>query len=180
MEKTPQAKKDKVFYKVGIPYAVTINPSDEYQYYGYKDRYQRWREYMSLMLEPLTKLQIMYQIHAEISEPRLNSVATNKKGPRLHCHGTVVFTRRNGIRDFLLDILPKWAKHSMIDIDTIDDIGIWQDYCEKQKLFNKVFTNCRHECDNLYEYYLKQLKKRCGGPPTGDEEFDIEEESGKQ
>lgn len=165
MEKSPSEKKPKVFYKRGTPYAVTINPSDAYQYYGYKDRYQRWREYMSLILEPLTKLQIMYEFHAEISEPTLASVATNKKGPRLHVHGTVIFTRRNGLRDFLMDTLPNWAKTAMIDIDTIEDMNIWQEYCEKQKLFNKRFTNCQYDEDNIYLHYQAMLAAKCKPEP---------------
>ena len=165
MEKNSSGKKEKIFYKIGKPYAVTVNPSDEYQYYGYKDRYHRWRELMALTFESLTPKQIMYEFHAEISEPRQACIATHKKGPRLHCHGTVIFTKRNGLRDFLTEILPKWAKYSMVDIDTIDDIEIWQEYCEKQKLFNKIFTNCKHNEDNIYNYYLKQLRKRCDLEP---------------
>lgn len=174
MEKNP-SKKANVFYKVGVPYAVTLNPSDEYQYFGYKERFQRWREYMSATLEPLNNFRIWYEFHAEISEPKLASVACHKKGPRLHVHGTVIFTKRSGLRDFLIDLLPKWAKTNMVDIDTISNADIWQEYCEKQKLIHKVFSNCCHEENTLYEFYQKRLRSRCKVEPPRTEILASEE-----
>lgn len=123
-------------------YAITINPSDKHQYFGKKDRIQLFRNFLHEQLLSLSQWRIGYSLCLELSEPKSNSTAS-KNGPRLHVHGIIRFTSTLSIKNFLLMGMYNMTRYSNYDIDTIDNMQIWYDYCHKQQhiMKEKEFTN---------------------------------------
>lgn len=123
-------------------YAVTINPSDKHQYFGKNDRLKLFRNFLHEQLLQLSQWKIGYALCLELSEPKSNSQCS-KNGPRLHVHGIIRFTSTLSIKNFLLMGVYNITRYANYDIDTIDDMQIWYDYCHKQQhiMKEKEFTN---------------------------------------
>jgi len=121
----------------GHVYAITINPSDDYQYYKlnspleqmWKKRLGEFKKYWSaLLVNMFSRFDIEYNLNIEISEP----LDGNDASPRLHFHGIIKFTTEDAIMEFLLILLDKLKMRSRIKIKPIDNMKKWHDYCMKQ------------------------------------------------
>lgn len=135
-------QKSSIFYKPNMAYAITINPCDDKQFFNDKERYKKFREFMSEQLIMFTSHNIHYTFAIELSEPRNNSKGA-KLGSRLHLHGIINFRTNKSVRFFLLQGMTNLCKFSKWDIDTIKDYNIWKDYCNKQLRITKfkLLTN---------------------------------------
>lgn len=136
MEKTLTKKP---FYECGEVYSFTLNPDDKCQFVGKADRLQRFKNFVYELFVQLDSHGVEYAWEIDISEPR----KINGNYPRLHIHGVLHFAKPTAIRHFLLMWLPMIHNHCYFDIDTCDDIEIWEEYCKKYKHITKMktFTN---------------------------------------
>jgi len=110
-------------------YAVTINPSDKYQYFGKDGRLDAFMRYWALFFSHFHN--IGYSLQVELSEP----VTGSEKGeqlPRLHFHGVFRFCDNASIRDFLLEYAVSLSKTARYSIKPLDDPTKWDTYCHKQ------------------------------------------------
>ncbi len=121
------------FYKPYDWYSITLNPIDKHQYFGKENRYQRFR---SFVYEQFFELKCAYTFKIEISEPR-GMKTQGYNGPRLHLHGRIRFKNNKEVAKFLLDTYYKLLRWTSVDIDSIEDIVIWDAYCDKQRLWKK-------------------------------------------
>lgn len=123
-------------------YAITINPDDKHQYFGKKDRLKLFRDFLHAQLLQLSEWHIDYSLCLELSEPKNNS-KFSKNGPRLHVHGIIRFKATLSIKNFLLMGIYNITRYSNYDLDTIEDMQIWYNYCHKQQhiMKEKEFTN---------------------------------------
>jgi len=111
-------------------YAVTFNPSDEYQFFGLKDRFETWYNSFIVHLVKLLSPYTSFKLFPEISE----------EGGRLHLHGEIMFTDLFG---YSLNVAHELKLITMVDIDTIAFGGGWEMYCGKQKFQNThMLDNC--------------------------------------
>lgn len=117
-------------YERGKYYAVTVNPDDQHQYCGKPDRIQRVRNMYYDTMVSWAQYKIDYKFYTEISEPKMINGGI---GPRVHLHGWVKFNSNKGIKKFLCDELYKLSRGGIVDIDTIDDLVIWEKYITKQQ-----------------------------------------------
>lgn len=120
------------FYAVNNWYSVTLNPDDKHQFVGKADRVTSFKNfiYENVCLILATN-HIRYHFSIEISETKEGNY--KKLGPRLHLHGRIMFDKNLYIKHFLVDILPQWLRFSQIEIDTINDLWYWDNYCHKQQ-----------------------------------------------
>lgn len=129
----PSASIKERYYRVGVSYAITLNPPDEYQFFGNPDRLKRFR---SFVYEQFLAFPADWRLWIEVSEPR-GMHTCKKNGPRLHCHGWIRFQTNAQIGHFLLHSFYALLRWTAVDIDTIADMTHWVAYCEKQRLFKK-------------------------------------------
>ena len=122
------------FYTTNLPYALTICPSDKYQFYNRQDRYTKFHNFWYEQLLCYKK----YELFIEISHPH-DVLKQGYAGPRLHLHGTIEFKTKSELATFLLYGITNLLKISRIEIDTISDKRIWQDYCMKQTIFKNNY-----------------------------------------
>lgn len=128
----------KFSYEVDKPYAITIAPDNNKQFYRSPQRLTKFRTYMYELLLPLTCL---YKFHIEISEP-IGDISG--QGPRLHAHGIITFRKKKEISEFLVMGLPLLLTNNLINISVINDKDIWNNYMNKQSLFKdnyRLITN---------------------------------------
>lgn len=147
-EKKPIKKSCDNFLNKGHDYAITIAPTDQWQYFGQLKRIKLFSDKFYEQFFMFQSDDIDYYFNIELSEPRCKSV----NGPRLHLHGVIQFKTNKGIRDFLISQYYSLTRYGMVDIDSIDDIKFWNKYIHKQILIiqQKPLTN--HTID---------LKKPC-------------------
>ncbi len=128
---------EKSFYKVGEIYSITLNPSNDYQFFNRIDRLGLVKELYTKQLKigQLVHHNIQYKLYVEISEPR-GSCKCKYDGPRVHFHGTVTFKTKNDLTYFLLFQFRRICKLGTLDIDTIKDKKHWLKYCTKQHILN--------------------------------------------
>lgn len=126
----PNLMEEKVYYKKNIPYSITLNPIDKYQFMGKIERLKRFR---NLVYEQFVSNWCEYELYIEISEPR-GFKTQGYSGPRLHIHGTIIFRKNKEILDFLLDKYYRLLRWTSVDIDTISDKTKWKEYCIKQNI----------------------------------------------
>lgn len=139
LEKPKKQPNLNVYYGKGY-YSVTINPDDKHQYLAHSDRLQKFRNYANELLLPLAPLGIEYKFNIELSEPR--DCQCTSIGPRLHLHGVLHFCSKKSVRQFLLNEFYRITRSSYMELDTIDDPGIWIKYCEKQQLIMDTPSIC--------------------------------------
>ncbi len=121
------------FYKTKTPYAITINPIDQHQYFSSAQRMIQFRDFI---YEQTMSWKWKYEMFIEISEPR-NMKTHGYSGPRMHLHGFFVFRNTKELAMFLLHGYREITRYASIDIDTISDHPKWMEYCAKQKLFKR-------------------------------------------
>lgn len=142
-----------VYYKVDHYYSVTINPNDQYQYFGSPDRFKKFRNTMYELLLGASPQGLNYHFIIELSEPR--EIKPGSEGPRYHLHGWIQFKHNEGIFNFLDHILYQWSRLSYVEIDTVSDLESWEKYKRKQShIFNK---NRNIILSNLDEDLLKNV-----------------------
>lgn len=139
-------KKPSVFYIPKVWYAITIAPTDKYQFAGKELRMTRFKNFINEQLMVWTKYKIQYHFNMELSEPKL--IKSNSIGPRLHLHGMIRFKCRMAVLKFLTNVLYDVSRFAQIDIDSINDMGVWYNYITKQEEIFKcyidpVFTNVK-------------------------------------
>lgn len=128
IDKKKIKKKDEIFYKTNKVYSITINIDDRYQGSMQKTAFSKLAYCKNLIYDVFkTYNNIRILLHADISEPR--EMINNK--PRIHFHGCILFIDNESISNYLLMVLPKLISFCYINIDTITDMSIWQDYCTK-------------------------------------------------
>lgn len=104
------------------PYAITINPSDKYQYFGLKNRINLFIK--GLELDYRAYLPPNYSLYIELSDIG-----------RLHWHGTIIYRDMDEVVYFYLNKIHSLLKHANIKIKEITDEG-WDGYCYKQHVFH--------------------------------------------
>lgn len=129
------------FYKVGQTYAITICPSDKYQNRRDINRLSKWGNKLYEELLNYPEHGIDYILWFEISEPRNTSY---DKYPRVHNHGMIKFRNELAIRKWLLILQDRLSVYGIVDIDSIDDMATWEEYCQKQQDIIKKppLSNC--------------------------------------
>ncbi len=133
--------------KNGIEYAISLNPNDEQQYFGRVARTAvATRNHCKHILEDINPYVSKLQLFPEYSFP-MNSAKTIK-GPRLHHHGTIVFSDIVGFLELGYSRLIKWT---MIDLDTIAQPLFWKNYSMKDAEVMKAFYRKRHTKYGLTE-----------------------------
>ncbi len=126
---TDKGKKKKIFYEINKIYSITINFNDQSQYRRIKNPYTRFHRFKELIYDTIGNgKDIRYLLHFDISEPLEMMV---NKYPRIHMHGCIKFLSNEAIRDWLMTITILLSKVAYVNIDTIEDISIWQEYCTK-------------------------------------------------
>ena len=114
-------------------YSITLNPSDKSQFLGNPNRYSKFH---TRIYNILIDLKVQYDLNIEISEPS-GMKTQGYSGPRLHLHGIIYFKTREQLQNFLLKGYYEITRISSIDIDTIENLQTWSDYCQKQHILPK-------------------------------------------
>ncbi len=136
--KPTTVKKHIPFYILHTAYAITIMPSDKYQFLGKPARYIKFRSFIH---EYFLGLPFDYSLTIEISEPR-GMKLKGFAGPRLHLHGTFTFNTNKALASFLCDSYYFICRIGNMDIDSINSPETWYKYCHKGKLFkNPTISN---------------------------------------
>lgn len=132
--KIPEHKSCEIFYKVGEPYEITLNPCDGLQHLDDVSRLSFVYDDMSKLLIKYFGKDTQYKLYPEISEPKFS----NKKGsyPRIHFHGNIKFTTTDSLGEFLLCKFNKLRQGYSIQLNNYRPEH-WPKYCKKQKAFMK-------------------------------------------
>lgn len=109
--------------KIKTKYAITINPSDDYQYWNKEDRVNLFKTYWQ---NSINKMSAEIHMILEIS-----------KTGRLHWHGYITFHTKQNILDFYVDYMHDLMSRSMVLIKNIEDEEGWEAY----------LTKCKHLID---------------------------------
>lgn len=147
---------EKVIYKTNVLYALTINPSDRYQYIDKKkwaDRYKSCHDYIVRLFSDASLNQTYYHLWEELSE------VTNSKLSRYHLHGVICFETQDALRYWLLE-MTIFLMPTQWELKPIDDLCKWESYCQKQGLL-KYVTNIFD-----YESYKKEITPNGDVTPT--------------
>lgn len=131
---TLENKNTNTVFKKGQWYSITLCPDDNHQYFGKLNRLKRFTNLINEYMVSWKQDGIDYVLWTELSEPKSKS----KNGPRLHNHGIIWFNTNRSVRTFLLQNYYSLTRLGIIDIDTIDSLKVWIDYCTKQQhIINK-------------------------------------------
>lgn len=131
---------DKRFYEKGV-YAITINPSDPYQFNGSADRLIKFRKAVHDKLCIMTPFGIEYFLYVELSEPSYTNA--HMSFPRLHMHGFIRFKCNKAVKMWLLQYYYHMQSWANLCIKRCTDIGKWIEYCTKQRdiMGDEIITN---------------------------------------
>lgn len=132
-------------YKKEVKYALTINPDDTCQFFKRTSRIARWRQASSDKMAMLDGRGIHYELWPDISTPTNSG---KHKVPRLHWHGTIEFTTNLAILYWLLlwHDMEQWCH---IDLDTIENMGVWLAYCKKTMHILGPIRPLKNSIENL-------------------------------
>lgn len=128
--------------KLGETYAISINPSDHYQFFKMKDREGKFVESSAVILKKILS-HVKYTMKLE----------TSSMG-RLHWHGTMRYESWSDIKGFYINNIPRLKEFGVFKISSIEDTSLesetrkyktWNEYCTKQ---SKHFDNA---IDDEYE-----------------------------
>lgn len=111
--------------KINTNYAFTLNPSNKYQKFN---SYTRPSEFLKIVNELLGNIK-HYVLYPEISP----------KG-RIHFHGWIWFDTQQEIIEFYLNKIHDLGENSTYEMDILNDVKIWTDYCTKQITFHEYFS----------------------------------------
>lgn len=146
VEKTIENHKN---FRIGDYVAVTINPSNRYQYgtMNISRRLQRFRSHMLLVLGPL-KRQHKFKFNIEIS-----------KFGRLHLHGYVKLSEVLAFSNWVYQTKYNSSDYH-VDIDSIDKLSKWVKYCRKdEEVMLELDTDPRIIYPNPHESILQKIHK---------------------
>lgn len=140
------------FYDIESTYAITIQPGDNLQFlnknYTSDSRLLRFRQhYMEILRDNLIT---NYYFKIELSEPK-GDLNDHHAGSRLHLHGIIMFDNKKQIINFLLKGLKNIKDKARITIKKIssqDNLKIWWDYINKQKLISNDITTLSNYIDS--------------------------------
>lgn len=139
--------------ELNVPYTITINPDNNHQYtkpqhlrpdrtYLPSDRMYYTTRYIHNAHMLKLKRYATWTLYPEFSTPKPD----NKKGvTRLHFHGIIQFYDYEGIKLFYCTWLNKLKDTCMVEIDTIDNIQTFKNYCTK----NTTTMKALFKLDNL-------------------------------
>jgi len=143
-----------LYYVVGKPYAITVNPEDGYQFNDKPDRLSKFVNYMNeLFLSSLNMYGIAYEIYTELSEPK--EVKYKAGGSRLHCHGVIQFNSTDQVRNFLLHSQYKISQVGQTLYKEVTDGKGWNDYCLKQQKIMRV-SPYKSSTIKINEHHIKK------------------------
>ncbi len=131
----PRKEDPTTFYKLGVDYSITINPSDSHQYFGNPYRLKKFYQFTERQMLSTAG---QYQLFLELSEPHTFKTQ-GYSGPRLHYHGIITFHTKLQLSTFLMVsyyLITRWAA---LEIDTIADPEYWELYVKKQRLIPKRY-----------------------------------------
>lgn len=116
--------------KCNTLYSITINPDDDNQAWNFTGDERIDVVATNLELRIIQFPNAVIDCHMEIS-----------RNGRLHFHGTILFGANKDILDFYLNRIRTFQMHYNLEIDTIDDVRVWDEYCKKSKhLIDKNVT----------------------------------------
>lgn len=101
-------------------YTLTVNPNDSRQFFDKDNRMTKFLSYFKMYIVPMF-----------IGD--VNGFIEISPTGRLHFHGTLKFRNNDQIYRFYLDNVHKLTTMCMLEIDTIDDIKVWNKYISKQQ-----------------------------------------------
>lgn len=143
-------------YEVNKMYAITIAPSDKYQFQGKQCRQTLFRNFVSEHI--CGNLDCDYTLVIEYSHPFGKITGP----PRLHLHGTISFPKKSSLGAFLNIGLFKLLKVGYIKIGHINDPKVWMDYMLKGTILKdsfKIVSNCEgifiNSCDKFKAKSIK-------------------------
>lgn len=99
------------------PLSISLSPSDKQQYYENPKRLEVFRSQLYGRLLIHVAPYASYDLYVEISE-----------AGRLHCHGTISI---KDVLGFYLYAIPFMRDAMTYEIDTINDMQTWINYCTK-------------------------------------------------
>lgn len=117
--------------ELNIPYAITVNPCDDHQYFKLdtSSRIESCKIFMIHCIDNMAATPII--LYPEVSS----------KG-RIHWHGLIKFKTYPDVLKFFITHVPGLLSKASIEIDTISDPHVWDEYCTKQKsLFDWSIQN---------------------------------------
>ncbi|WP_445772344.1 hypothetical protein [Rheinheimera sp.] len=132
-------------------YAITINPSDLYQFFtevqnthGANKRLAKFTaSYDELMKKVFKGYDTVHVI--EISEPITGKCGDPKNArPRLHSHGLIYFKNLECILHFLLNVAPELAAFCSYSVKRITDMDKWETYCHKHQFLGFDIVTTGH------------------------------------
>ena len=147
------------FYIVNQKYEITVNPDDSHQYLKDEFRFRNCLTMWDKMFTTMSTQEIIIDMCPEISECQ-NLI--DGKHPRIHFHGTILFSSRFAIASFLLKYSLKLSQKSSIQINEYRP-EYWQKYITKQKDLMEYL--CKTEG---FSYPLKYSPKKSKDKPIHD------------
>lgn len=152
-------------------WAITINPNDDNQYHDYSTTDKRFFHDRNKLNEVTLNLfsigsdgkrWIKYiRLWPDVSFPEDLCLTTRKKRitkiPRIHYHGLLKLTPEGveHIEDVFLLIIDRFVNYAIFNIDTVEDIEGWINYCKK---FINIFPKYK-------KYILKRGRMLPPSPP---------------
>lgn len=135
-------------------YAISINPSDRYQWTEVKDDEHRFRQTLLTLLVKLKNIRGVsaLKLYTEISS-----------SGRIHFHGLINF---NDLVKFYTIGFRQLSKFGTFEIDFIKDQDVWTKYCSKQKevlegMFNSLQKyNLKNPCNVMKWEHPDSLKDK--------------------
>ena len=125
-------------YEVKTLYALTLNPTDEKQYFNAGDDRLRYvcRYIYNELISKLDK-DVKIMLVPEISHPKGNNF--KKAKTRIHFHGTILFKTKEVLLKYYLYIYNAFVKKNSVEVDTIDNKETWFNYIYKNKKAMSMF-----------------------------------------
>lgn len=139
MNKLPEFEK----MRNGDVYAFTYNPEDKDQYWHepkWEMRIIKFHKYHDNLFKSIVG--INYYLHLEIS-----------KAGRLHYHGIIRLMNK---LQFYVNGITNLNETGQFEIDTINNMGIWMDYCKKQELYKEYYILQNISRDQYNQIWMEQ------------------------
>lgn len=116
--KKPILGPDKV--STNVRYTFTVAPNDDYQFWNDNEngRIKKATNHMTYIVKRHPN--INFVLNMDVSSTG-----------RIHWHGTIMFKHDANIRYFYMEVIHDLLKNHQIEMDTIADIVVWDEYCHK-------------------------------------------------
>lgn len=140
-------------YRLNTLYEITINPSDQHQFFTDKDRLNKCYNRTVGLIRSLNIKDI--EIYTEISEKNNGMVSKEKAKHvipynRIHFHGTLKFLTNNELIEFLLQGWVSLVKFGSIQISPYRK-EYWTKYINKQQWLIPTGLNYIHPKSDFHE-----------------------------